>query len=112
KTLKLGSQADWRKFFVYLSRADFIFSSEALTRLQLKTRPCQGVDLCLVGSSELMLYNAHRCYLQLGQPRHVISQLSHYQPIESRSFNTYYDQVTVRSCLELWKISKLQTKSY
>src|SRR5262249_17887704 len=79
KALKLSSQADWRRFFVYLPRADFTFSSEALVRLQLKTRPCQGVDLRLVGSDELVLYNAHRCYLQLGQPRHAIPQLSHYQ---------------------------------
>src|SRR5262249_18625316 len=101
KTLKLHTRPDWRKFFVRLSRADFIFSSEALSRLRLKTRPCQGVDLHLVGSSEFVLYNAHRCYLQLGQPRHMIPQLSHHIPIESRIFSTYFDQVSVRSYLEL-----------
>src|SRR5262249_4413954 len=78
-----------------------------LTKLRLKTRPCAGVDLRLVGSKEFVLYNAHRCHLQIGQPRHLVPQLSHYPPIESRKFGSYQDQVEVRTCIELWKISRV-----
>jgi len=91
RTLKLHSREDWHKFFVYLPYCDFTFSSEVLATLELKSRPRQGVDLHLVCSKELVLYNAHRCYLQLGQPRQAIPQLSHHQPIELRNFNTCYD---------------------
>jgi len=62
-TLHLHTLIDWRRFLVYLPRSKFIFSSKALVEFKLKTRPGQGVDLRLVGSKDLVLYNAHRCYL-------------------------------------------------
>src|SRR5262249_51368433 len=105
KTLHVHGRSGWCKFLQDLPCAKFVFSSEALDKLRLKVRPSQGVDLHLVGSKELVLYNAHRCHLQIGQPRHQIPSLSHYPPIELRVFGTYHDQVDVRTCLELWKIS-------
>jgi len=91
KTLHVRTRTEWCKFLVRLPCSKFIFSSEVLVELKLKTRLGQGVDLHLVGSKELVLYNAHRCYLQIGQPYHGIPQLSHYPPIELRKFGTYHD---------------------
>src|SRR5262249_23955439 len=83
---------------------EFTFSSGATADIQFKTRPGQGVDLQLIGSKELVLYNAHRCCLHIGQPRHETPQLSHHPSIKQRSMGTDQDQVEVRSALQLWKI--------
>src|SRR5262249_28229859 len=107
KTLRVRGRSEWREFLNDLPRAKFIFSSEALDRLKLRMRPGPGVELRLVGGKELVLYNPHRCFLQLGQPRHTIPALSHYTPIEPRIFGTYQDQVNVRSCLATWEIGAL-----
>src|SRR5262249_8431048 len=88
KTTHVRSRSEWREFLSNLSVLEFLFFSEALTKLKLKTRPCAGVDLRLVGSKELILYNAHHCYLQIGQPRHLVPQLSHYLSIELRKFGS------------------------
>src|SRR5262249_17627767 len=106
KTTHVRSRSEWREFLSNLPVLEFLFFSEALAKLKLKTRPCAGVELCLVGSKELVMYNAHRCHLEIGQPRHLIPQLSHYPPIELRSFESYHDQVDVRTCLGLWKIGR------
>uniref|UniRef100_A0A1D1ZDA0 Threonine--tRNA ligase n=1 Tax=Anthurium amnicola TaxID=1678845 RepID=A0A1D1ZDA0_9ARAE len=107
KTRKLRSLEDWCRFFVYLPRATFVFSSEVLIKLEWKSRLCQGVDLRLIGSNKLVLYSAHRCYLQIGQPRQAIPSLSHHLPIELRALGTCHDQVEVRTRLALWKISHI-----
>src|SRR5262249_58041701 len=104
KTTHVRSRSEWRKFLNNLPVLEFLFFSEALIKLKFKTRPCAGVDLRLVGSKELVLYNAHRCHLQIGQPRHLVPLLSHYPPIEPRKFRSYQDQVEVRTCIELWKV--------
>uniref|UniRef100_A0A1D1ZD79 Serine/threonine-protein phosphatase 7 long form n=1 Tax=Anthurium amnicola TaxID=1678845 RepID=A0A1D1ZD79_9ARAE len=106
KTPNIRTRDQWRSFINKLLPRDFFLSSKALPKL--KTRPYAGIDLRLVGSKELVLYNAHRCHLQLQQPRHMVPPLSHYQPIELRIFESYHDQVDVRTCLELWKINDAQ----
>src|SRR5262249_40079912 len=89
KTLRVRVGSEWREFLEDLPRVKFVFSSEALDNLRLKVRPGPGVELRLVDGKELVLYNPHRCFLQLGQPRHMIPTLSHYAPIESRMLGTY-----------------------
>src|SRR5262249_36802663 len=101
KTTHVRSQSEWREFLNNLPVLEFLFFSEALTKLKFKTKPCAGVDLHLVGNKELILYNAHRYHLQIRQPRHLVPQLSHYPPIELRVFRSYHDQVGVRTCIEL-----------
>src|SRR5262249_36771587 len=107
KTMLVRSRSEWCEFLSNLPVLEFLFFSEALNKLKLKTRPGAGVDLRLVGSKELVLYNAHRCHLQIGQPQHLVLQLSQYPPIELRKFRSYHDQVDVRNCIELWKISRV-----
>src|SRR5262249_15545918 len=89
KTLHVRGRSEWREFLNDMPRAKFVFSSEALNQLKLRVRLGQGVELRLVGGKELILYNAHRCFLQIGQPRHAIPTLSHYAAIEPRMFGTY-----------------------
>src|SRR5262249_45711397 len=85
KTLYMRNQTDWRRFLARLPYSEFIFSSEALAELKIKIKPKQGIDLRLVGSKELGLYNAHRFYLQIRRPRHKIPQFSYYPPIKQKN---------------------------
>ena len=69
------------------------------------------MDHQLVGSMELVLYNAHRCLLQIGEDRSKeFSELSHLSPIILRELK---DGTYALTALGLWALSlvlKVQVK--
>ena len=69
------------------------------------------VEHRLIGSTELVMYNAHRCFLQIGEDRSKeFPGVSHLPPIVSRDLK---DGAEALTALGLWMLSpvlKVQVK--
>lgn len=73
----------------------------------LRSRFSIGTDLRLIGASEFVLYNAHRCLPQLGLPRHILEDVSHLPPIKTRDLGSNEDGEETITIPALWKLSKI-----
>ena len=71
----------------------------------VRVRLGHRVDHQLIGSTELVLYNAHRCFLQIGEDRSKeFSKVSHLPPITMRNL---HEETEVLTILGLWALSPL-----
>ncbi|MQM16977.1 hypothetical protein Taro_049941 [Colocasia esculenta] len=63
-----------------------------------------GLDLQLVENMAMVLYNPHRCYLQVGKPQTKLLQPSHLPPMKVRRLRDPEDEQAVRSVLVMWHV--------
>ena len=65
----------------------------------------------LIGSTELILYNAHRCLLQIGEDRSKeFPKVSHLPPIVLRDLKDGIEALTALGLWALGPILKVQVK--
>ena len=65
----------------------------------------------LIGSTELVLYNAHRCLSQIGEDRSKeFSEVSHLPPIVLRDLKDRIEALTILGLWALGPILKVQVK--
>ncbi|MQL73073.1 hypothetical protein Taro_005406 [Colocasia esculenta] len=74
---QLKTRADWREYLSDMPEDMFNFNPAPFPNRDLRSRLAPGVDLRLIGASELVLYNAHRCLPELGLARRVFEGPSH-----------------------------------
>ena len=69
------------------------------------------MDHRLVGSTKLVLYNTHRCLLQIGEDRSKeFSEVSHLPPITLRDWKDGTEVLTILGLWALGPISKVHVK--
>ena len=69
------------------------------------------VEHRLIGSTELVMYNAHRCFLQIGEDRSKeFSKVSHLPPIVLRDLKDGAEALTALGLWALSPILKVQVK--
>ena len=69
----------------------------------IRVRLGHHIDHRLIKSTELVLYNAHRCFLQIGEDRSKeFPKVSHLLPITLRNL---HDDVEVLTILGLWALT-------
>ena len=99
----LKTRSDWRDFFEVLSSKHFLFVSGYLEGKSVRVRLGHHVDHWLIGSTKLVLYNAHRCFLHIGEDQSKeFPKISHLPPITLRDLR---DDTKVLTILELWALS-------
>ena len=65
----------------------------------------------LIGSTELVLYNAHRCLLQIGEDRSKeFLEVSHLPPITLRDLKDGTEALTILGLWALGPVLKVQVK--
>ena len=99
----LKTQSDWRDFFEVVSSKYFLFVPKYLEGKLVRVRLGYHVDHRLIGSTELVLYNAHRCFLQIREDQFKeFPEVSHLPPITLRNL---HKDVEVLTILGLWALS-------
>ena len=69
------------------------------------------VEHRLIGSTELILYNAHRCFLQIGEDRSKeFPEVSHLPPITLRDLKDGIEVLTILGLWALGPVSKVYVK--
>ena len=69
------------------------------------------VEHRLIGSTELVMYNAHRCFLQIGEDHSKeFSKVSHLPPIVLRDLKDGAEALTTLGLWALSPILKVQVK--
>ena len=77
----------------------------------VRVRLGRFVEHRLIGSTELVMYNAHQCYLQIGEDRSKeFPGVSHLPPIVSRDLKDGAEALTVLGLWALSLILKVQVK--
>ena len=107
----LKTRADWRDFFKDMQSRHFLFIPCYMENKMVQVRLGRFVEHRLIGSTELVMYNAHRCFLQIGENRSKeFPGVSHLPPIVSRDLK---DGAEALTALGLWMLSpvlKVQVK--
>ena len=77
----------------------------------MRVRLGRFVEHRLIGSTEFVLYNAHRCLLQIGEDRSKeFPEVSHLSPIILRDLKDGTEALTVLGLWALGPILKVQVK--
>ena len=70
-TAHLKTRTDWRNFLNGLTTEDFIFTPIMLKGTRFRIRDSKDNELWLMSPSYLVLYQSHRCHLQVGLSRQI-----------------------------------------
>ena len=77
----------------------------------VRVRLRRFVEHRLIGSTELVLYNAHRCLLQIGEDRSKeFPEVSHLPPITLRDLKDGTKALTILGLWALGLVLKVQVK--
>ncbi|MQL90972.1 hypothetical protein Taro_023573 [Colocasia esculenta] len=80
---QLKTRMDWREYLRDVSEEVFNVVSTPFSNRDLRSRLAPGVDLHLIGASEFVLYNPHRCLPQLDFARRYVDWKHGGQLVES-----------------------------
>ena len=107
----LKTRADWRDFFKDMQSRHFLFVPCYMENKMVRVRLGRFVEHRLIRSTEVVMYNAHRCFLQIGEDHSKeFPEVSHLPPIVSRDLK---DGAEALTALGLWMLSpvlKVQVK--
>ena len=107
----LKTRSDWREFFKTMSSRYFLFVPYFMENKAVRVRLGRFVDDRLIGSIELVLYNAHRCFLQIGEDRSKeFPEVSHLPPITLKDLKDGTEVLTILGFWALSLILKVQVK--
>ena len=99
----LKTRADWRDFFKDMQSHHFLFIPCYMENKMVRVDLGRFVEHRLIGSTEMVMYNTHRCFLQIGEDRSKeFLEVSHLPPIILRDLK---DGAEVLTALGLWALS-------
>ena len=67
----LKTRTDWRNYLNSLKVEDFVFTLLMLKGTRFRIRDSKDHELWLMSPSHLVLYQSHRCHLQVRLPRQI-----------------------------------------
>ena len=107
----LKTRVDWRDFFKAMPSRHFLFVPYYMENKTVRVHLGRFVEHRLIGSIELVLYNAHRCLLQIGEDRSKeFPEVSHLHPIILRDLKDGIEALTILGLWALGPILKVQVK--
>ena len=107
----LKTRADWREFFKTMLSRYFLFVPCYMENKLVRVQLGRFMEHRLIGSIELVLYNAHRCLLQIGEDHSKeFPEVSHLPPIVLRDLKDGTEALTALGLWALGSILKVQVK--
>ena len=107
----LKTRSDWQDFFKTMLSQHFLFVPCYMENKAVRVRLGQFVEHRLIGSTELILYNAHMCLLQIGEDHSKeFPEVSHLPPIVLRDLKDGTEALTILGLLVLGPVLKVQVK--
>ena len=107
----LKTQSDWQDFFEVISSKHFLFVPKYLDGKLVRVQLGHHVDHRLIESTELVLYNAHKCFLQIGETySKKFLDVSHLPPIILRNLNEDTEVLTILGLSALSPSLKVKVK--
>ena len=107
----LKTRAVWRDFFKIMPSRHFLFMPCYMENKLVRVRLGRFVEHRLIESTELVLYNAHRCLLQIGEDRSKeFHEVSHLPPIVMRDLKDGTEALIALGLWALGPILKVQVK--
>ena len=108
----LKTRADWRTYLNDLTVEDFIFTPLMLKGTRFRIRDSKDHELWLMSPSHLVLYQSHRCHLQVGLPRQIpFSSLTN-KPLKELEGTPESNSALLKRLSKVWRRNSISIERH